>query len=781
MNSIALLVLLDAFRPDYLARTHFLRDLSRRGGVGAMEEPFGFLPRASYFGGLTPNDTGYSNIFAREPWRSPFPAIPGMDRILACAGEQRVRARLVHDARTRLPEFGARYVDGFAIPIRDLASYAVTETLPPWGPRCGYPSLFQILDEAGLPWVQCAWPYTRDVAAADRGIVATLLDQLTEATRFGFVHLSQLDAIGHESGPGSTAMQEALAEVDAACALIHDRLHECFDHVRILFFGDHGMVTVVRSVDIQSELQRLGLVPGTRFRMFVDSPMVRCWFRDDEMRSEVRAALDGFDFGQVLDSDTLARHDADRMRPGNGELFFSAYPGVVFGPNAFQETTMSVRGMHGYLPDVPDNRGVLVSYDSRDRTAGSLGIASATRIFPTCLQMCGLESSHYTALPPLRVTPAPRTWTRQGRPTHEARVDADLARVKSMVAARAPASAIAITGSFGRGEGGVIDGPDGIDVLNDYDVAVIGPDAGHVAGLGAELAVILGTDFCDVLPLTDAAGLGPSQLSYDLRYGSRVIAGDPRVLDRLPPWAPAAIGLRDAARLLMNRVAGVMLVRLPDQHGSRRPLTQFALNQLTKAWVAVGDAHLIRAGDYTSRCADRLGRFSALAPALGLDARAGARIAAAYEYKLCPTPPAENWGARDFAELRALVGATLGLLAEDAASGLTGWELAVAAALDPVTDAAADDGHAAERLRSLGFDPGEVCGSPAPMIRRALLEGVLALFRATCGDAGTADRASVRDRLKRLGCPAVLPDEPSPADEEIARLHLANAWRAVCH
>ena len=56
-----------------------------------MEEPLGFLPRASYFGGLTPNDTGYSNIFAREPWRSPFPAIPGIERILACAGEERVQ------------------------------------------------------------------------------------------------------------------------------------------------------------------------------------------------------------------------------------------------------------------------------------------------------------------------------------------------------------------------------------------------------------------------------------------------------------------------------------------------------------------------------------------------------------------------------------------------------------------------------------------------------------------------------------------------------------------
>src|SRR5688572_229630 len=91
MNSIALMVLLDAFRPDYLWRTHFLRDLAHRSGIGEMEEPFGFLPRAAYFGGRAPDDTGYSNIFVREPWRSPFPAIPGIEQVLgAISGIERV-------------------------------------------------------------------------------------------------------------------------------------------------------------------------------------------------------------------------------------------------------------------------------------------------------------------------------------------------------------------------------------------------------------------------------------------------------------------------------------------------------------------------------------------------------------------------------------------------------------------------------------------------------------------------------------------------------------------
>jgi predicted AlkP superfamily pyrophosphatase or phosphodiesterase len=411
MNSIALLVLLDAFRPDYLWRTEFLRDLARRGGSGAMEEPFGFLPRSAYFGGLTPNDTGYSNIFAREAWRSPFPSIPGFDRVIAAGGESALRTRLVTEARRRLPDFGARYVDGFALPTSALASYAVAESQPPWGPGCPYRSLFHILDEKGVRWVQCSWPYTRSVAAADPGIVASLIDQLTEDTRFGFVHLSQLDAIGHETGPGSHAMQRALEEIDQACALIHARAHEMFDRVRILFFGDHGMVTVVRTVDIEAELREAGLEAGHTFEMFVDSPMARFWFAGPAARDEVIRALGRFEFGRTLTCEDLARYDAHRMQPGNGELFFAAHPGVVFVPNAFQDASTPVRGMHGYLPDVPDNRGLLLSYDSTDRTAGTLGIAQASRIFPTCLHMCDIDPAPYTSLPRLQLTPAPWRWT----------------------------------------------------------------------------------------------------------------------------------------------------------------------------------------------------------------------------------------------------------------------------------------------------------------------------------------------------------------------------------
>ena len=438
MSDLVLLVLLDAFRPDYLWRTEFLRDLARRSAIGSMEEPFGFVPRAAYFGGLSPNQAGYANMFARDGWRSPFPSIPALDRVARFGDRHALRNRSLEDAAARVPDFAARYVDGFNLGLGVLPSLAFTETQPPWGPRCPYRSLFHILDDHGRRWIQCAWPYTRVVADADAGIVGACLDQLTEDTRFAFVHLSALDAVGHQFGPGSSQLQHALGEINRACSVLFNAAHERFDRVRMLIFGDHGMVSVVRSVDVVAALADTGLAAGTDYDVFVDSPMVRFWFHHDDARAGIWRHLATLDAGRALTTADLARYEADRMPASNGHLFYVAHPGVVFAPNAFQPDGDVVRGMHGYLPDVADNRGGLLLYDSEVRQPRSLGVVAATQLFPTCLQLCGFDPAPHTARPPIAAQPATARWTVGGDPTCEARVEADLRRAKAMIAARAP-------------------------------------------------------------------------------------------------------------------------------------------------------------------------------------------------------------------------------------------------------------------------------------------------------------------------------------------------------
>lgn len=747
-----------------------------------MEEPFGFLPRAAYFGGCTPNQVGHSNMFVRAPWRSPFPPVPGRARLLAATQGQALRARVLAEAAARVPDFAARYVDGFAIPDDALASYALAEVQPPWGPCCGYRSLFHILDDAGLRWVQCAWPYTRAVSGGDNSILATCLDQLTDETRFAFVHLSDLDAVGHAAGPGSAALQATLGEIDASCEHLFHEVHARFDHVQILFFGDHGMVPVVRRVNLLHELATSGLDVGRDFEVFVDSPMARFWFTSDAARAALHHWLDQQACGRTLTVADLARFDADRMHPAAGELFFVAHPGIVFAPNAFQDATVQVRGMHGYLPDVPDNRGLLLLYDSADRTAGSLGVAQATQIFPTVLHMCGIDPAAHTAIARLRVIPGAEGWTRDRSPGHEARARHDVRTAAATLASRAPASAVVVTGSFGRGEGGVVDGPTGAVALNDYDFVVAGCDAAAAAGLGPALATTLGTDFCDVMPMAAVNGLPATQLHFDLRYGSRVVAGDRRVLDRLPAYAPADIPPDDAALLLLNRSAGVMLVPVAEQRGATGPLSQSAVNQLTKALVAIGDAYLIGIGDYSSRIAERAARFAALAHALDIDPGWRGRIGAAYAYKIAPLVAPAGFGADDFATLRHAVPVALRALLPSTAqsgpaAGAAAWPMAIEAALSRVPDLELDDAMVRERLRTCGWHP------PAPPVvgglRRAILAGVAALFLASGATEDAGAWEATRQCLTQLGMPPA--GAPDCQAMELARVNLAGAWLSTCH
>ena len=71
-SSLTLLLLLDAFRPDYLRHTPYIRSLAHSGATGALRECFGFLPRAAYFGGLNAEQFGFTNMYCFDPENSIF-------------------------------------------------------------------------------------------------------------------------------------------------------------------------------------------------------------------------------------------------------------------------------------------------------------------------------------------------------------------------------------------------------------------------------------------------------------------------------------------------------------------------------------------------------------------------------------------------------------------------------------------------------------------------------------------------------------------------------------
>lgn len=698
MRRLTLCLLLDAFRPDYLRHAPYLRGLG--GGRAELREPFGFLPRAAYFGGLTPAEAGFTNMYAYDPSRSPFGLARAFSASTAGAPAlERLGVRDVIDqsARNRVAPFARTYASSASIPLQLLPSFDIVEQHAPWDRNVGYRSIFHELDERGLSWFECSWPGTNALAdRSDRGIVRAAIERATPGMRFGFVHLQELDACGHAYGPEAPETRDCIRQTDRLVETLVETLRARTDRLDLVIFGDHGMVSVTRSIDIGAALAKMPLALGSDFTCFLDSTMARFWPHSAEARTRLPEALGTIDGARLLSPDDLRRFRIDGCDPRNGELIVLAEPGVVFQPNFFQGSGEPPRGMHGYDPDCPDNRGVFLCQS--DRLAAPEGVVDATGIH-------GLLMTLLDDGPPARMRAAGKRqssrFTRQPDPGASAAVDRDLRTITDAIIAESGAPrAIVLTGSFGRGEGGVVREGERFRAINDYDVLVIDERdrTSELKRLTSRLQLELGIDFVD-LAWADGRWLGsrPTIHTFDMKYGSTVIYGDPSAMDPLPAFAASEIPAIEGLQLLLNRTAG--LLSGMTNWSSAAPLDWrqhcYLVNQYVKAAVALGDTYLLAWRGYDSSYLARARRFRSLAPGAGLPPALVEMVAQAYVLKVAPD-------YRAVTDARALVRQLIPELTQRipvvvASCGGKGGSLveAMTSYLDLVAggDAAADNAH----------------------------------------------------------------------------------------
>jgi len=633
-------VLLDAFRHDYIGRTRFLKDISARSLTGQLEEPFGFCPRGAYFGGLTMAEQGYTHLFRYDPRRSVFRWTRDAAGIENESVGKALLPGIIERAQAALPEFSAAAINPWGIPLEWQSYFDCSEREAPWSPRAGYRSLFHQLDQAGLPWMQISWPYAEwRGPLTSAHIAGEALAKLSTDHRFAFIHLPDLDSTGHVHGPGSRELQTSLDETDRLSEMICARALELHRDPVVVFAGDHGMLPVVRSVNAAEALTATGLRFGHDFAFFIDSTTVRCWFFTESATRIAMAALDECGGGHWVSDDEKRRWQIEGIDARNGEAYFLADPGVVFSPSFFDWTGhYPPRGMHGYAPDVADNRALFLAHRPRQRDSGDVGIVDARRLYPTFLSWLGWNPRDFTTAEPVagpKPTVARSRWFRAADPGVDALVESHLSRAVTAIRGRAPsATAVVLAGGFGRGEGT----PAGIGPAarpsNDYDVLVLGIEGTEIAGLGDELAREFRMDFVDIsggrtLDRGPAARLG----DFDLRYGSHVLWGDPAVVERLGAYAPADLDVVEAAFLVGNRSGG-MLLGLTGEHAAPGDEAAYLSRQTSKFLIAIADAWLIVAGDYSASYAIRQQRFHDLAPAAGFSRNSLDAIDRAYSAKL---------------------------------------------------------------------------------------------------------------------------------------------------
>ncbi len=205
-------------------------------------------------------------------------------------------------------------------------------------------------------------------------------------------------------------------------------------------------------------------------------------------------------------------------------------------------------------------------------------------------------------------------------------VESHMARISQFLSSQPELDLVALvlTGSFGRGEGSVFKNEDGtMEILNDYDLVLVVGDAGPLPSREllaiweaqcSELTGMWCVD-CVAVAASRLKHLPLSQETFDLKWGGRVVAGAPDILDRIPPFVAEDIPLVQAQLLLTTRMWCFIGVKPCDVISSRCGTEEdrrFALRQLSKALMAVGDAFLMLNKLYCVKYAEKAKRFQSV-------------------------------------------------------------------------------------------------------------------------------------------------------------------------
>ena len=356
------LLLIDALRHDYVTpqSAPFLYRLMQEGKSGPLIPTYGFQEHPGFLTGCLPNATTIGHtMFVRNPGASPFQEIDlPTEGDLARHPHLESVLRPLWDRKTRLIENERGHSAS--------ACYGMTARIPPallpqfafgWERdsqeqnALGVPSVYDLLRERGKSWLALGHP--RDDQQTDR-----LLAQFESAVRpehvLVYLHFGALDWLGHEHGPGSREVLSALRGLDHAVERVCMRMHEMHGSAATLVFGDHGMVAVERTVDVQAALDRIGLSVPDDYVYFLDSTGVRLWPAHEQAEFVLCQTLDGIDGIRPIQESEREELGVAYADPAPyGRIMYAAERGVLICPNFFQ--TEAIQGMHGYLPDVTDN------------------------------------------------------------------------------------------------------------------------------------------------------------------------------------------------------------------------------------------------------------------------------------------------------------------------------------------------------------------------------------------------------------------------------------------
>jgi predicted AlkP superfamily pyrophosphatase or phosphodiesterase len=405
MKKTTIFIILDAFRWDYISEknTPNLCKMAEDGiYVKKLITSAGFAERTPIFTGTYPDTSGYYTAFSYDPQNSPFKPIRPFSKILSILQKNDFMNKAVHHTIYKLGKIMQKYgvintyMSPALIPFEILPYIGVTEDekniFEPNSLKVE--SIFDILHEEDIRFEYLIHPVA-DILGNDDAILKELLKRSKKENDCFFVQFISSDHECHLHGSESDTRIKVINEIDNKIGIIKEHFEKIYDNVTFFVIGDHGMMDVIKKIDIYNNVMKIAkkknLRLGKDFVMFLDSTLARFWFLNSKSGIIKEFIIENFhEYGKLIIEDLAKEYRIPSNDKRYGDFIFWADPGVLINPDYFWSYKKPPKAMHGYDPLHEKMKGFAVVY-SPSYNPSFIEQAHLEDVCPTLCDLLGIK------------------------------------------------------------------------------------------------------------------------------------------------------------------------------------------------------------------------------------------------------------------------------------------------------------------------------------------------------------------------------------------------------
>lgn len=320
-----------------------------------IKPPFSFEPDAAYLCGKAPEDTDSGTLFWFDPENSRFKDIKKVSNflpnnpLLIKKIFKKIVVRYLNQKGTLIKK------DIGLIPFDFLPFFDFSEEHNLFDPTVSYKfkTIFNKLGENNYYYIGV--PIS---SGKLHEIKKTINKEILKKFDIFFIYIGDLDYIGHRFGGSSQKYQEKIDEIFKYIINFEKFYGYTEQRFKKIVFGDHGMVDIQRTFNIQKILKNLRLKEKIDYLYFLDSTLARFWFFNERAKKIILEAIPNNEFGSWISNEEKNIYKINYRHNKFGDAIWWANGGTLIVPNFWQRKVL--KGMHGYRNDEINNYTMII-------------------------------------------------------------------------------------------------------------------------------------------------------------------------------------------------------------------------------------------------------------------------------------------------------------------------------------------------------------------------------------------------------------------------------------